>query len=230
MSAGGARESGDGLVVVTSCTAQKVVVPADSAARRDSTAESLYAGQQHVRLMRGVRAYRAAHRPVGPLRLHILSAYHGLVPAARRVATYDHTFAGQPRRRRARARPTARRARPHPGAAQAPLWIGPCCCSATTTWRRAPWMQTSRLGGPTIAFCAPNVAQAACRHSTACGSSLLHNREAQRFSCGLIALKGELGGRLLTRLAADPASLNAVDLAATSTCSAGWIEQPTTTG
>jgi hypothetical protein len=218
---------GDGLVVVTSCTAQKVVVPANGAAQRDSTAESLYAGQQHVRLMRGVRAYRAAQRPVGPLRLHILSAYHGLVPAARRVATYDHTFAGQPRdvvREHARQLgvPARIRALLKPRYGLGLLLLGDdyleaCALDADV-----------RLGGPTIAFCAPNVAK---RLPALAGLRivLLHNREAQRFSCGLIALKGELGGRLLAGLAATPASLDAVtrpnaDLLV-------WLdEQPATTG
>ena len=217
---------GDGLVVVTSCTAQKVVIPANGAAQQDSTAESLYAGQQHVRLMRGVRAYRAAHRPLGPLRLHILSAYHGLVPAARRVATYDHTFAGQPRdvvREHARQLgvPDRIRALLKPRYGLGVLLLGDdyleaCALDADV-----------RLGGPTIAFCAPNVAK---RLPTLDGLRivLLHNREAQRFSCGLIALKGELGGRLLGALASTPASLAAVTRPDSDPLA--WLdEQPATT-
>ena len=147
-----------GLVVVTSCTAQKVIVPARHLPQRNNTAESLYAGQQHVRLMRGVRAYRAANRPVGPLRLHILSAYHGLVPAARRVATYDHTFAGQPRhvvREHARQLgvPDRIRALLKPRYELAVLLLGDGYLEACAL------DSDVSLGGPTIAFCAPNVAK-----------------------------------------------------------------------
>jgi hypothetical protein len=216
---------GDGLVVVTSCTAQKVV-PANGAAQRDSTAESLYAGQQHVRLMRGVRAYRAAHRPLGPLRLHILSAYHGLVPAARRVATYDHTFAGQPRdvvREHARQLgvPDRIRALLKPRYGLGVLLLGDDYLEACAL------DSDVRLGGPTIALCAPNVAK---RLPALEGLRimLLHNREAQRFSCGLVALKGELGGRLLSGLAATPASLDAVTRVEADLLA--WLdEQPATT-
>lgn len=214
-----------GLVIVTSCTSQKVSVPANGMPERDLTAESLYAGQQHLRLMRGVRAYRAASRPVGPLRLHVLSAYHGLVPAARRVATYDHTFAGQPRDVvRAQARelgvPDRIRALLKPRYELGLLLLGDDYLEACALDDKV------RLGGPTIAFCAPNVAKRLPALDSL-RTVLLHNREAQRFSCGLIALKGELGGRVLTRLADSPTSLQ--DLASPDADLLAWLDQQTAT-
>src|SRR5438067_1036221 len=89
----------NGIVVVTSCTARKV-----ASEGRTRTAESLYRGEQHMRLMRGVRVYRRAGQPSGRLTLRILSAGKGLLPARRRIDTYNQTFQGQPRetiRRRA---------------------------------------------------------------------------------------------------------------------------------
>src|SRR5206468_378324 len=53
----------------------------------------LYRGQQHVRLMRGVRALRASH-PDWEIDLRIVSAGYGIVPGNRRLAPYECTFNG----------------------------------------------------------------------------------------------------------------------------------------
>ena len=62
--------------------------------------------------------------------------------------------------------------------------------------------QTS-LGGPTIAFGGSQLARrldgVPSLKVVAAGKD-----QARRFSCGLVGLKGELGGRLLERLAAEP--------------------------
>src|SRR3984957_6783673 len=78
------------ILLVSSCTARKGV-PTGS---RRVSAESLYAGQQHVRLMRGVAAYRAAGQPAGDLRFRILSARHGLLSPKSAIHTYDQSFSG----------------------------------------------------------------------------------------------------------------------------------------
>ncbi len=64
-----------------------------------------------------------------------------------------------------------------------------------------------KLGGPTIVFCSPKVARWLPDLD---GSRLvqLTNHEARRFSCGLIALKGELGGRILIALSQQSAILS----------------------
>ena len=53
-------------------------------------AQSLYLGQQHVRLMRGIEA--ASDRI--DLDLRILSAGYGVIPGIRLVAPYEMTFSG----------------------------------------------------------------------------------------------------------------------------------------
>lgn len=63
----GAPRAGDHFVILTSCTSRKRRVPAP--------AEDLYLGEQHVRLMRGVRAARTAGHQV---QVFIVSAHHGL--------------------------------------------------------------------------------------------------------------------------------------------------------
>jgi hypothetical protein len=61
-------------------------------------AEELYTGQQHARLMRGVRALRniplANGTPTPAVDLFILSAGYGWVPGSRELAPYECTFTG----------------------------------------------------------------------------------------------------------------------------------------
>ena len=76
-----------------------------------------------------------------------------------------------------------------------------------------------KLGGPTLLFCGKNTLKKLPKlgnlHAVA-----LTNAEAKRFSCGLVALKGEIGSRILSRLAADspsgPRSLRRVTCSASS--------------
>lgn len=218
-SAGNAVSRSRRLVVVSSCTATKRLDPERV---RPITAESLYLGQQHLRLMAGVRAYLRAGEPAGKLELRIVSAGHGLVARSRKLKPYDATFAGLPReaiRRQARklgipAQVRALLARPY---ALAILLLGDDYLEACSL------DDSVVLGGPTIAFCAPRVVR---RLPALPGLSAvtLHNDEARRFSCGLVSLKGELGGRLLVNLADKPSALD--ELAAINGDLLAWLEQP----
>lgn len=206
----------DGLVVISSCSATKLHTP-DGSSR---TAESLYTGQQHVRLMRGVRAYRAAGQPVGTLRFRILSAFYGLLPPKRQISSYDHTFAGLPVeaiRREARERRVpaeTRRLLAQPFTAGVLLLGDPYIHACDLD-------EHVKLGGPVICFCSPAVARRLPRLA-GLRTVALTNDEARRFSVGLVALKGELGGRLLTRLAEEPGDLER--LTAADTDMLGWLE------
>jgi hypothetical protein len=190
-----------GLVVITSCTATKLQV-ADG---QDCTAESLYTGQQHVRLMRGIRTYRAAGQPAGSLRFRILSAFHGLLRPNARISAYDHALTGQAAdaiRREAREKnvPSAIR-----DVLRKPFDAGILLLSDPYL-RACELTDEVELGGPVLSFCSPAVARR-MPSITGLRTVTLTNAEARRFSCGLIALKGELGGRLLTRLAEEPGEL-----------------------
>lgn len=197
--------SRDDIVVITSCTARKNETRINGEEPLQTTAESLYTGQQHVRLMRGVRAYRAADRPAGPLKLRILSAYYGLLPATRKVASYDHTFQGLP--------PEVIRAKAEElrvpeevsGVLSRPNALALVLLGDDYLQACAP-SDDLVLGGPTIAFCSPRVAR---RLPVVDGLRLISvaNAQAKRFSCGLVALKGELGGRALKALADSPTRL-----------------------
>lgn len=58
-----------------------------------------------------------------------------------------------------------------------------------------------------MSFCSPAAAR---RMPNIAGlrTVALSNADTRRFACGLISLKGELGGRVLTRLAAGPGEIS----------------------
>jgi hypothetical protein len=211
------------VVVITSCTREKCVESpngltladfrkgAKHVHRREADlaellrpAEEIYAGQQHVRLMRGVVAFRAAHPINGkgtPLDLRILSAGYGLVPGSQKLAPYEATFQGMSKgelRKWANILgvPTAFRDAVAGPYDLAIVVLGNDYLDACAL---DPFV---KLGGPTLLFCAKNTLKKVPKldnlHAVA-----LTNAEAKRFSCALVALKGEIVARILSRLAAD---------------------------
>jgi len=210
------------LLVVTSCTARKLDPPGSVA----HEAETLYTGEQHLRLMRGVHTYRRALQPAGPLRLRILSAFYGILKPTTRIASYDHTFAGKPTseiRREARAKnvPSSIRHLLQKPFAAGLLLLGESYLHACDLDEHI------KLGGPLISICSPSVAR---RMPRIAGLRIVPvaNAEAHRFSAGLIALKGELGGRMLARLAKEPAELTHLTDPASDIL--GWLDGSWTEG
>lgn len=189
------------ILVVSSCTATKLATPDG----RSRWAESLYAGQQHVRLMRGVEEYRDAGHPAGELRFRILSAFHGLMPPRRSISSYDHSFSGLPAaaiRRQGREKNVPEDLRM---LVRKPFDLG-LLLLGDPYLRACDLDAEVELGGPLLCFCSPAVARR-MPEIDELRTIPLANAEARRFSCGLIALKGELGGRLLSQLAAEPDAL-----------------------
>lgn len=97
--------------VITSCTGEKTVSSDEALTLEDfrkgaahvesreaelssvlTSAEDLYSGQQHVRLMRGIRSYRSANGNKADIDLWILSAGYGLIPSDQKLAPYECTF------------------------------------------------------------------------------------------------------------------------------------------
>lgn len=180
------------VLVLTCCTARKH--PAAAAA------EALYTGEHHRRLMRGVAVLRRAG--TWEIDLRIVSAQHGLIDGQRRIAPYDATFAGQTRAAvRARALALAIPADVHAALATptdlAIVALGEDYLTAAALDTTFP------TGGPTLVLSAPaasrRVASGPGIHPVIVGIP-----EARRFACGFIALKGEVVGRLLSRLATSP--------------------------
>jgi hypothetical protein len=188
------------ILVLSACTATKVPAAAD----RPISAEELYAGQQHRRLMRGVHAYRAAAEPAGPLELHILSAGHGVVSGGEPLRSYDVSFTGmrrqQLKRRAARLGiPTAVTDLLRVRRRLAIVLLGDNYLQA------AELSSVRELHAPTLVLTSPH---GATRLPAIPGMHPipLDNGDARRFSCGLVALKGDLGARLLIRLAHNPST------------------------
>lgn len=210
------------VLVITSCTGEKAVhseqqltladfrqgaahVEARSAELAELLlpAEVLYTGQQHQRLMRGVAAFRsAAVASGGQLDLRILSAGYGLVRGDMPLAPYEATFQGM----KAAALKSWAQALGVPQAIRQTLeedydlalvllgedYLKACELDAQV-----------KLGGPTLLMGgAASLKRLPALSGIKCLA--LSNGDASRFGCALIALKGELGSRVLVRLSADP--------------------------
>ena len=209
------------ILVITSCTGEKSVSSERAltledfkqgrrhVARREKElkdllrpAESLYTGQQHVRLMRGVQAFRESRLSSNGddvLDLEILSAGYGIVSGETRLAPYEATFQGMPKvKLREWARelgiPAAFRK-----TVAAPYDLGLILLGDD-------YLSTCELdgsvefGGPTLLFCGGSTRKRLPELANV-RPFVLSNPEAKRFSCGLVALKGELACRLLSKLA-----------------------------
>jgi hypothetical protein len=215
------------ILILTTCTGEKALdherkLSADDfrsggehlAAREKELAsllrpaEQMYTGQQHVRLLRGLRAWQKAHEGNGvghTVSLFILSAGYGLLSGERPIAPYEHTFAGMKARDlRAWADrlgiPAAFRQ-----TLAAPYDLGLLLLG--DDYLRACRLDDGvRLGGPTLLLCGKS---AAARVPALPGLRVvpLSHAEARRFSCPLVALKGELAARLLERLGHRPSLL-----------------------
>jgi len=203
------------LLIVTSCTGEKASKPQkqltledfrqgpDHVAQREADVEEsllpageMYTGQQHVRLMRGVQTCRETN--AAEVDLWVLSAGYGMIPEHRMIAPYECTFQG--------------------------MKVGEICALADqlnipSDFRKAvskPYdMALILLGdaylracaldhsvkfsGPALLFCGTGMAKRLPEMDHA-KIVTLSNPEAKRFSCGLVALKGEMASRVLSYL------------------------------
>jgi hypothetical protein len=145
--------------------------------------------------MRGVSEARAAGLDV---ELSIVSAGHGIVAGSDRLAPYERTFqgmAGSARRELARALAipaTVRRVLGRPADLQVVL-LGDDYLEACEFG--ADFVPSS----PVLVFCAAGTAlrMPPIRDVTVIP---LTTDETRRFRCGFVALKGEVGGRLLVHV------------------------------
>lgn len=226
------------ILIITSCTGEKASSPGNQLVLEDFVrggahlakrekelkafalpAGEIYTGQQHVRLMRGIEAVKGAKSL--SLDLHILSAGYGMIPADRTVVPYECTFATMKSKE---LRQWAEQLGVPQGfreTVKAPYDLGlillgdnyldACALDAGLAF-----------GGPTVLFCGTGMAKKlpALKNVRVVPVA---NPEAKRFSCGLVALKGELAARLLRGVVAEPEVLGRVldpgfDLL-------GWLER-----
>jgi hypothetical protein len=209
------------IIVITSCTGEKKFTP-DAPLTKDEflslhnpgelevfeqrlaqyqlPAEEMYTGQQHARLMRGVRAAQASNGNAS-VELWIVSAGYGLIPASRKIVPYECTFQGMKEKE---IRSWADHLRV-PGEIRKilgqPYDLG-LVLLGDSYLKACGLDETVKLGGPTLFFCGSLAARKFPEIANA-RTVILSNPEAKRFSCGLVGLKGELASRLLDRLSTD---------------------------
>lgn len=208
------------IQIITSCTGEKLYSHPEQLIQEDfrylhseefdtrrvrlaelsTAAEDLYTGQQHVRLMDGVRLVRER---VGDesVNLYILSAGYGLIPGTHTVVPYECTFQGMKKRELSewsahlRLSENARRV----FATHADLTV---VLLGDSYIRALGLDDTVQYVSPTI-FLASEKTSAYIHGHGPVRTVKLSNREAKLFSCGLTGLKGELGKRILKRIAED---------------------------
>lgn len=211
------------LRIVTSCTGEKRHDPPESLTLQDfqagaehvrsreeelsewlASAGEMYTGLQHVRLMAGVRSYRER----GGVELFVVSAGYGLVEENRLIAPYEATFNGMARKdvvawgSKLGLPLDMRRVLSAPADLQV-LLLGDSYLAA------CGFDGDIGLGGPTIVFCG-EAARKRLPTLDRLKAVVVANRDAKRFSCGLVGLKGELAKRLLTLLSEAPEMLERI--------------------
>lgn len=213
------------IIVITSCTGEKAVSPDDQLtiddfragskhlAKREKAlkkhmmrADELYTGQQHVRLMRGIKALRESpagkgKKPKIGVDLHILSAGYGLVPADRKLAPYEVTFQGM-KVKELRAWADQLNVPEDVSKLLATKYDLALLLLGDSYLKAANLNGSLKAGGTVLAFCGTQ-GEKALKKTGAVRTVVLGNREAKRFSCGLVGLKGELAGRFLRSLTTD---------------------------
>jgi hypothetical protein len=207
--------------IITSCTGEKLHSHPDQlvqddfrhlydtdalAAREDRlgecrvAAESMYTGQQHVRLMDGVRRFREGHGEES-VDLWILSAGYGLIPAFKAIVPYECTFQGMKTKDLASWATHLQL-----GTSIREVFAKPA--DFTLVLLGDPYLRALNLGesveytSPTL-FLTSEKAQKYIKGKGEFRVVPLSNKDTKRFSSGLVGLKGELGKRILARVAEE---------------------------
>ncbi len=205
------------LLIITSCTGEKRVKDPQGLSPEDfrkgrkhvaarerelktllTPAQDLYSGEQHVRLMRGIEALRAA-RPDVTVGLRILSAGYGLIEGERKIAPYEMTF-NEMGKAELKAWSEELEVPTDVRAALAETFDLGLLLLGETYLDAAALDAKVKVGGLVIAFCGkPSVPKLGLIKGIT--PVLLANKDAKRFACGMVGLKGELAKRILERIA-----------------------------
>lgn len=210
------------ILVITSCTGEKSVDSPDRltladfqkgqahVATRESglaelmtPADALYSGMQHQRLMRGVLAARASAGL--DVDLNIVSAGYGMVTGERKLAPYEATFIGL---KKAEGRVWAKQLSLAHDVRQLlaqPFDLGLVLLG--DDYLEALALDAGvKLGGPTILFCG-KASAARLPDVKGLRPVVIANKDATRFACGMVGIKGELASRVIERLLGSPETL-----------------------
>jgi hypothetical protein len=199
----------DRVQIITTCTSLKSAAAASPGSAVDSlpgleapanapvTAERLYVGGQHRRLMAGVDELRTRH----PVDVWIVSAKVGLVFGDDRMESYDDTFSGlSPRELRRRADalgiPCAFRDVAERNSALTLVLAGNEYFDAARLAEPVEW------GSSAIALVSPSRAAEMPAHPSL-RVCVVSQAAAKRWSLPLTLLKGEVARRLLLGIATE---------------------------
>jgi len=167
----------------------------------------MYAGRQHEELMRGVHTLRTARSDTS-VEVHILSAGYGVIPEDRPIAPYDVAFSDMPDREVREWADTlgvpaqVRDFLAVPADLNLLLLGGKYATAARVD-------ENADLGAPALFFCNQQTAKNLPDHPPL-KPIVVRQREATRFSEGIVWLKGHLARRLLVRLVREPNFLKTV--------------------
>lgn len=213
------------ILVLTSCTGEKLLSPPDQLTLDDFRAgtkfvrarekavssglvpaEQLYTGMQHRRLMRGIAAVRQS--PGIKLDLWVLSAGYGWIPANQPIAPYEATFTGMGVAALQSWASTLRAPQRFLELVNEPYDVA-FVLLGENYLQACSISETTKLAGQTVFLCGggsrsklPDIANA---HYV-----VVANAEASRFGCGLVGLKGELAARALEQISVDPQRLKSL--------------------
>jgi len=205
----------DCILVLTSCTGKKRAESAEGLTLDDfmrgaehvraregvlretaCAAEDMYTGEQHLRLLHGVRAYRETG---STLDLRILSAGYGVIDAARQIVPYEATYKALSKKAARTWATTQQVPQAFRDLMQRETLLTCIALGDDYLWA-CDIREDVVFVSPTLLFCGERTA-AKLPEIPNLFVVPLSNRDAQRFRCSLLGLKGELFTRLLLRLA-----------------------------
>lgn len=161
-------------------------------------AEEMYEGQQHRRLMEGVRAFRNSFGEE-TLDLQILSAGYGFIPGNRPIVPYEVTFQGM------KSKDLEQWAN-HLKIPAEGRKLFSMKADLVLVLLGAPYLKALQLD-ESVFYSAPTVfltSEGSAKYVKGQGPATilqLEKQHARTFSCGLVGLKGEIAKRLLQKLA-----------------------------
>lgn len=196
------------ILVLTSCTAKKKYTAqlcwADfekgthlTKSLKFTPAGEMYTGEQHVRLMRGVKAARAAGVEV---EVWILSAGYGLIPETQSIAPYEATFLALPEKE------LKRRAGILGLPKKVPKLLNRSGYDLKIIMLGEHYLKTFSLADvhskdPVVILGSQILKE---RPSPAMlHKIILETEDTRRFGCGLVGLKGEVVARMLGQISDD---------------------------
>jgi queuine/archaeosine tRNA-ribosyltransferase len=205
--------------VITSCTGEKLynlenqLTQTDFAAQATAAfeqrqqqlesysepAEVMYTGQQHLRLMDGIKGLRTSDELI-EVELWIISAGYGLITADKRIVPYECTFQGM------KAAEIVQWSN-HLGIPHATQQLLSEAVDLNIILLGDDYLRALQLPTPTE-FIAPTlifVAERALGHLGGTGYVAITptEQDARRFACGYVGLKGELARRFFIGIAAQ---------------------------